>query len=468
MQEHLLFLTGKLAKHSLEKVLAEMKPEFDYTVHELGLTVAALMNTKLIMRRLTDTFGADRVILPGRFRGDLDALTEHFKIPFERGPEELKDLPSFFGKEKKKTPLDRYDIRIFGEIVEAPDLQPEAILARAEAYRKDGADVIDLGFFPDSVFPQLADSIALLKENGFEVSADTHDPQALLKAARWGADYLMSLTEATLHLSDEVDAVPILVPTTPGDMKSLYRCIDRLLEKNRAFIVDPVMDPIHCGFTESIIRYHQLRRDYPNVEILMGIGNLTELTHADTSGINAILLGIASELGVHNVLTTQVSKHCRSVIREADLARRILFAAREEKTMPANIDEGLMMLHERKPFPYDDKEITEWTRQIKDPGVRIQVTESGIHAYNRDFHKLATDPFDFYNDLNVADDGGHAFYLGVELGRAQIAWQLGKRYNQDEELLWGCVVEREQDDLTRFKESGPTIKKKHRSKTDKS
>jgi len=30
-----------------------------------------------------------------------------------------------------------------------------------------------------------------------------------------------------------------------------------------------------------------------------------------------------------------------------------------------------------------------------------------------------------------------AFYLGVELARAQIAWQLKKRYNQDEELAWG-------------------------------
>jgi hypothetical protein len=26
----------------------------------------------------------------------------------------------------------------------------------------------------------------------------------------------------------------------------------------------------------------------------------------------------------------------------------------------------------------------------------------------------------------------------VELARAQIAWQLKKRYNQDEELQWGC------------------------------
>jgi hypothetical protein len=31
-------------------------------------------------------------------------------------------------------------------------------------------------------------------------------------------------------------------------------------------------------------------------------------------------------------------------------------------------------------------------------------------------------------------------YVGVELGRAQIAWQLGKRYVQDEPLKWGSAV----------------------------
>ena len=73
---------------------------------------------------------------------------------------------------------------------------------------------------------------------------------------------------------------------------------------------------------------------------------------------------------------------------------------------------------------------------------------------------MASDPFDFYSELAVADDGAHAFYLGVELARAQIAWQLGKRYTQDEELLWGCAVERKAEDLSAFKESGVTLKER--------
>ena len=66
MAEHILFLTGKLAEKQLRQILLEINPGFDYTVHQLGLTVAALMTADMIRRRLKETFGADRVIVPGR------------------------------------------------------------------------------------------------------------------------------------------------------------------------------------------------------------------------------------------------------------------------------------------------------------------------------------------------------------------------------------------------------------------
>ncbi len=43
-----------------------------------------------------------------------------------------------------------------------------------------------------------------------------------------------------------------------------------------------------------MVRYAELRRRYPNIPILMGIGNVTELTDADTTGINALLMGMIS------------------------------------------------------------------------------------------------------------------------------------------------------------------------------
>ena len=98
MSEHILFLTGRLAEKQLRAILTKMRPEFDYTVHQIGIKVAALMTADMIGRRLTDTFGADRILVPGRCRGDLDALSAKMGLPIARGPDELKDLPMYFGQ----------------------------------------------------------------------------------------------------------------------------------------------------------------------------------------------------------------------------------------------------------------------------------------------------------------------------------------------------------------------------------
>ena len=134
-------------------------------------------------------------------------------------------------------------------------------------------------------------------------------------------------------------------------------------------------------------------------------------------------------------------------------------AAASQNIPPKGIDDQLMMLHERHPFPYTPEEIAEFAAAIKDPNFRIQVAEDGIHLYNRDGEFVHTDPIAFYPDLDLDDDPGHLFYLGVELARAQIAWQLGKRYQQDEDLKWGCAVTPPEQDLSAFKEEGPMLKK---------
>ena len=77
---------------------------------------------------------------------------------------------------------------------------------------------------------------------------------------------------------------------------------------------------------------------------------------------------------------------------------------------------------------------------------------------------MAADPFTLFPDLKVEQDGGHAFYLGVELARAEIAWRLGKRYAQDSPLDWGVAVEKEQEDLSRFKAAGETLQAKRKAR----
>lgn len=457
-RERLLFVTGKLAEKSVARVLSEISPRaFDYELRVLGITVAALMTADFIERRLGDVTGFDRVILPGRCRGDLAALSASFGVPFERGPEELKDLPQHFGTRRRQRALDRHDVRIFAEIVDAPQVSVEDVLARAARYRADGADVIDVGCLPDTPFPHLAETVQALKAAGYEVSVDSLQEAELLTGARAGADYLFSLSEDTLWIADEAPVTPVLIGRDPRDLDSLSRAIEHCTAAGRRFYADPILDPIHHGFTDSVLRYRELRARHPDAPIMMGIGNLTELTHADTLGVNTLLLGIVSELGVSAVLTTEVSGHCRSVVREIAHARRVMYAAREDNMPPRHLDEGLLALHARKPFPYTAAEIAAFANDVKDPNFRIQVAADGIHVYNRDGLRVGVDPYELFPLLNVEDDAPHAFYLGLELARAQIAWQLGKRYNQDEELDWGCVYTPPQSDIRHFAAEKSTL-----------
>ncbi|MFA5983306.1 MAG: DUF6513 domain-containing protein [Methylococcaceae bacterium] len=440
MSEHILFLTGKLAEKQLRNILEKMQPEFTYSVHQLGLKVAALMTAEMIGRRLKENFGADRVVVPGRCRGDLEALSQQIGLPVQRGPDELKDLPQYFGKAAQHYDLSQYSVKIFAEITDAPHISLEAIVKRAEYYKQQGADVIDIGCLPSTDFPHLEAAITTLKAKGFLVSIDSLEPNDLLRGGKAGADYLLSLHERSLWIADEVAAIPILIPEKHEDLSSLDRAIGILQAKNKPFIVDPILDPLHFGFTRSIVRYHEVRQKHPDVEMMCGIGNITELTHADTLGINTLMLGICSELNINAILATEVSKHACNAIKEADLARRIMYAAKANNTLPKHINPGLMALHEPAPFPYQLDEIKEFAAQITDPSFRIQNSQEGINIYNRDGFNSASNPFELYPKLGVENDSSHAFYLGVELARAQIAWQLGKRYNQDAALTWGCSV----------------------------
>jgi hypothetical protein len=49
--------------------------------------------------------------------------------------------------------------------------------------------------------------------------------------------------------------------------------------------------------------------------------------------------------------------------------------------------------------------------------------------------------------------------MGVQLARAEIAWRLGKRFDQDQPLDWGCAVDRPDEDLLAWRAPGETMKK---------
>jgi dihydropteroate synthase-like protein len=465
MPERIVFVTGSLAEPRVKRVAEEVSGEaIDPIVANIGVKVAALMTTDIVERRLKLPERADRVIMPGRFRGDLERLSDHFGTRFERGPDEIADLPAYLGQGNgKAVDLSQHNMTIFAEIVDATALGVDGILERARRLRADGADVIDLGCLPDSPFPHLEEAIRVLHGDGMKVSVDSFSAEELSRATRAGADYLLSLSEKTIAIADEGPAIPVLVSAGAADMDSLERAIDMMIAKGKPYYADPILDPIHFGFAASVARYVDLRRRRPEVPILMGIGNLTELTDADTTGINAVLMGLCSELDITAVLAVQVSPHCRTAVKEFDRARREYFAAKQANALPQGFGGGLMALRDRKGFASTPEEIGNLATQIRDQNYRIEVAEDGIHIYNRNGHHVSDDPFELYKHIDTRADAGHAFYLGVETARAEIAYRLGKRYAQDEPLEFGVVAETKgsADDahLLQFKQAGSTLKK---------
>ena len=438
--QRILFLTGRLAEPALRALLGRLAPgRFTWEVRQPGVQVAALMTADLIRRRLALPHGFDYVMVPGRCRGDLDALSADLGLPVRRGPEELADLPEYFGEKDgaaRERDLSRYSVKIFAEIVDAPRMDVAAIARRAGELAADGADVIDLGCLPETPFPHLEEAVAELKRRGHAVSVDSHDAAELLRATRCGADYLLSLDEHTLHIADAGAAVPVLIPARRGSYASLERAVCAMRRRGRPFLAGPILEPIHFGLADSLHRYRRLRRRFPDVAILMGVGNVTELTDADTTGINALLFGLASELGIDAVLTTSVSGHACAAVREADLARRLMHAARVAGALPRGFGGGLMTTHDKRPWPHGIEEIRAFAARVRDPSFRIQASAEGVHVYNRDGFWSDEDPFRLFPHLGLEHDGAHAFYMGVEMARAEIAWRLGKRYVQDAPLEW--------------------------------
>lgn len=461
MSERLLFLTGHLAYPRLERMVAGFgEAARDWRIFDIGVKVAALMTQDIILRRLPRPVEADRVILPGRCRADLETLSDAFGVRFERGPEEIADLPAYLGRGGVPPDLSRYDMRIFAEIVDASKMSVAAVLDQARELTRAGADVIDLGCLPDTPFDHMEETIAALKAEGLKVSVDSANVAELKRAVAAGADHLLSLDEETLAiLPDNSALVPVLVPRPHGDLDSLQRAASIARARGIDFILDPILDPIHFGFAASIARYVELRAREPEAEIMMGTGNLTELTDADTAGITAAMLGICSELHIRHLLTVQVSPHTRRTLQEHDAARRLMYAARADRALPKGYSDALLQVHDKRPYAATPAEIAELARELRDANFRIETTQDGVHIFAKHFHAVEKDAMALFPHLNVEHDGAHAFYLGAELMKAELAFKLGKRYRQDEPLDFGVAMDIDEEEATRFKEAGHTMRK---------
>jgi dihydropteroate synthase len=441
-RRRILFVTGKLAEPALRRVLAEMAPPFDYDVAPLGITVAALMTTAWIARTLDKPESTDLVLIPGLCEGDPQVIAERIGVPVEKGPKDLREIPEHFGRAELARDYGAWDIEIIAEINNAPRLTREEVRQAADQFRASGADIIDIGCTPGMSFPALRDVIGELRAAGMRVSVDTFDPYEIRTAIAAGAELVLSINGSNLEVARDLAGTStraVLVPDLGGTLDTLAPSLEILERWGVPYLIDPILEPIGYGFMASLERYAEVRRWLPEAEMLMGIGNLTELTAADSTGVNALLIAICQELKIRAVLTTEVIPWARGAVREVDVARRLMHYAVTKHTIPKGIDDRLLTIKDPVVFRFSDEELRALQAEIKDPNYRIFADGEGITVLNNERLVQGTDIQQIFAELDV-NEPTHAFYLGKELARASLAVALGKTYRQEGSLSWGYLT----------------------------
>jgi dihydropteroate synthase-like protein len=276
---------------------------------------------------------------------------------------------------------------------------------------------------------------------------------------------VLSVNGSNLAVIDDLKgtgARAVAIPDFGGGLSTLEPTLNALEQAGVPYLIDPVVEPVGFGFLASLERYARIHRRYPEAGQLMGVGNITELTSADSTGVNALLIAVCQEVGVTAVLTTEVIPWARGSVREIDIARRLMHYAVSRKTLPKGVDDRLVTVKDPSILAYTEAELRELQAGVKDPNFRIFADGRTITVFNHERFVQGTEIQEIFEQLSVTE-ASHAFYLGKELAKARLAITLGKTYRQEGQLNWGYLTPPEDANREHFK---PTTRKSKRSEKD--
>ncbi|MFQ6050938.1 MAG: dihydropteroate synthase-like protein [Candidatus Hydrothermarchaeota archaeon] len=393
-----------------------------------------------------------------------EKLEKEIKKEIDRYREDRELINNLLGREGnfliKDLPLGKdFPMRVLAEVVNAPILKKRELIAKVEYYISNGADMIDLGMIAGEDYAKKAGKLVKIVKDNFDcpVSIDSMNPEEIWSGVNKGADLVLSGDKSNLDDLSGIDVPVVIVPTDYSReyvphkfeerIKLLKENIDIAL-RNKIFpIADPLLDPIHStSLSESIATCVLFRREFKNIPLFFGLGNVTELLDADSPGATAVLAGIASELDACILFAPEASDKTRKNIRELSIASKMMFISKIRRSPPKDIGIDLLTIKEkRKKGETLDIDVTKVEAKEKkgyrlDPaGIFRIIVDNRIRAIHflngkptlEIVGENAKEICDEIMRRNLVSMLDHAFYLGRELCKAEIALKLDKSYIQD-------------------------------------
>lgn len=518
-----LLVTGKLAENTVKNYAKQTTLDVKTKVVVLKVPVAAFLNSETIITELQNhnLKDIDMILTPGLSRGDTKTITNTLGIPTFKGPKYAADIPTIL-ETINKTPLSTttptcdllrdvltekalqeikkveqnsdellkqpgnmliknlaigkdFPMRVMAEIVDAALLTDEELQFLAKKFAAQGANIIDVGMLAGKSNPENAIRIvkAVKAVVDLPVSIDTLDPDELRAAVSAGADLIMSLDAGNidqLATFATADVSVVIIPTNqrqgcfPKKAQERIQLTEELILKAKKLgfskiLADLILDPLNV--LESFTAFKDFSDRNPQVPLLVGVANVTELFDADSIGINALLARLSAEVNASIMLTTENSPKAKGSVKEVITAAKMMYLAKKRASVPKDLGIDLLILKDKcsREEPYNP--YLEQTSNIilaTDESTQTTLDSAGIFkiAVDRKNNIIAASLFtDISMDKPLHIFKGktaeaiytkiiqfglvtrldHAAYLGSELTKAEVALKINKEYIQDTRLF---------------------------------
>lgn len=420
----------------------------------------------------------DLVIVPGMCTASFEQVERDTGVPIFRGPRHAADLSrilpvldsvtlsrtvpadDFLAEKKAGETIHRLEameqdagsdcmirglkiaggsrMKVLAEVMDAHHRYD--IREVVEKYFNAGADIVDLGFGFDATPTDVARVFSLMEGIDKPLAADTQDPD-LIRAALCRADIVLSLHEQNIPLvGKDVARAGVAAVIIPGRGTLAKNIVLARRAGIGCIITDPLLQPVGSGLVASLRNFKT--RKYP---LFFGAGNVVELLDADSIGANALLAGMAMELGAAIIFTSEHSDKTRGSISEMRRATEMM-ALTASRPYPKDLGIDLLVLKEKRRRCEPPLEFTALTT-AKDMPTEITYDPRGSFRIGIDgdniiavIHGKAVRGKRWQDVLHTILSHGdvslldHAGYLGREIYKAELAIRYGRSFEQDGEF----------------------------------